>query len=153
MAKTVPCEQCPWRLNNQGKRHKHSFYTKKNLQRLWNQIRKGGGKQSCHLTDPSHPDHIAVGAKLGANTQECPGSVIIVMRELNRMGDEKGHINDRTLIRYFKERKQRGITKQGVRYWVLSRFAAGDTPFIGEGKLPDVRDDSEIGLPEELREG
>ena len=78
----TPCEQCPWRTANHGKRHPGGFYRKDNLRRLWNQIRKGG-IQSCHPTDPTHEDHRQyAGAKPGAKPLECIGSVILVLREM-----------------------------------------------------------------------
>ncbi|MCI0526393.1 MAG: hypothetical protein L0Y56_02925 [Nitrospira sp.] len=150
-AKTTPCEQCPWRLTNHGKKHKFGFYTKANLRRLWKQIRGGGGVQSCHLTDPSHPDHIAVGAKEGAQAQECPGSVIVVLKEVKKMA-VAGVVTGDGTKRYLKTRK-RGLTKAGILYWVVSRIQLGGTPFLGGPKMPDVLDDPEIGLPEYLREG
>jgi hypothetical protein len=150
--KTTPCEQCPWRLSNQGKKHKFGFYKKANLRRLWNQIRGGGNKQSCHLTDPSHPDHIAVGAKEGAQAQECPGSVIVVKREIERMANGSQIIGVEQALHYFKTRKK-GLSKRGVLYWVIGRMQLGDTPYFGEGKLPDVKDDPGIGLPKELNVG
>ena len=85
---TKPCAQCPWRRSNQGKKHAFGFYTKANLRRLWNQVRGGGNAQSCHLTDPSHPDHIAVGAKADSEARECPGSVIVVKREIAKMANK-----------------------------------------------------------------
>ena len=72
------CPRCPWRIANHGKRTPGGFYTKKNLQRLWSQVRRGLKPQSCHMTDPSHPDHVAAGAPLSAQVHECPGSVALV---------------------------------------------------------------------------
>lgn len=148
-----PCDQCPWRLANQGKKHAFGFYTKSNLRRLWNQIRKGGGEQSCHLTDPNHPDHVVVGAKLGATPQECPGSVIVVLREVERMADAQKRVEPEGIDRYLSTRKK-GLTKSGMRYWLLQRIQFGHVPLIGGPPLPSVNvNDSEIGLPEHLREG
>ena len=153
MSGKKPCEQCPWRLVNQSKRHPFHFYTKANLSRLWNQIRKGGGMQSCHLTDPSHPDHVAVGAKPGATAQECPGSVILVRREAMKMADDKGLIDVEGLTRYKLSRKK-GLTKTGILYWIVQRIQFAGQPFVGGEALPEVDDeDVEIGLPENLREG
>jgi hypothetical protein len=149
MAKTTPCEQCPWRRSNHGKRHRFGFYTKSNLRRLWKEIRHGGGEQSCHLTDPSHPDHISVGAKPGASAQECPGSVVVVLREVKRMADDKGTVTSEGVQRYLQERK-RGLTKAGIFYWVISRMQMGGVPMVGGAKLPAVADDPEIGLPKWL---
>ena len=108
-----PCDQCPWRLANHGKKHKFGFYTKANLRRLWNQVRGGGTAQSCHLTDPSHPDHVAVGAKPGATAQECPGAVILVLREVQRMADANNVIDAAAPKRYLAGRKK-GLTKRGI---------------------------------------
>jgi hypothetical protein len=148
-----PCAQCPWRLSNQGRPHPFGFYTKANLKRLWNQVRGGGRPQSCHLTDPSHPDHVAAGAKPNAVAQECPGSIVVVMREIKHLeafgngivGTKEG------IARYLKERKK-GLKKTGLLYWIVQRIQFGKVPmFNADGPLPEVDvDDVEIGLPEEL---
>lgn len=148
-----PCPQCPWRLSNQGKPHKFGFYTKANLRRLWNQVRRGGNQQSCHLTDPSHPDHVAVGAKPGAKPQECPGSVILVVREIRKLevlGDGVIGAED-SIPRYLKENKK-GLTKSGLLYWVAQRIQFAKVPMLNrDGPLPDVDEhDAEIGLPKEI---
>ena len=49
-----PCQACPWRVENHGKRHPDGWYTKANLRRLWSGIRRGE-EMSCHPTDPSNP--------------------------------------------------------------------------------------------------
>ncbi len=146
-----PCDQCPWRLANQGKRSPGGFYTKKNAKRLWGQIRRGGAKQSCHLTDPSHPDHIAAGCAENATAQECPGSVILVMREFRLLADAGRNITPASIDRYKATRKG-GLTKSGLHYWVVSRLGFGDAPIVGGGVLPEVDvDDPEVGLPESLK--
>lgn len=148
----TPCAQCPWRLTNQGKPHPHGFYTKANLRRLWNQIRGGGRAQSCHLTDPSHPDHVAAGAKEGAQAQECPGSVILVRREVAQMADGGGVVRAEGVKRYLAVRRN-GLTKPGVLYWCVQRIALAGT-FVGGEPIPEVDDhDAAIGLPEALRAG
>ena len=149
------CKQCPWRLSNQGKRHFGSFYTKKNLTRLWNQIRRGGGMQSCHLTDPSHPDHLTAGCHRDAETRECPGSVLLVLNEVRQhMADETGLVSKQAIERYQKERRRRwGLTKSGILYWVVQRIQLGGKPMFGGPKLPEVEADDGVGLPVYLREG
>jgi hypothetical protein len=140
-----PCDQCPWRLANQGKRHKFGFYTKKNLRRLWNQIRGGGNAQSCHLTDPSHPDHVAVGAKRGAKVQECPGSLILVQRELRKMAGSDGVVRDESVAAYLKNHRD-GLTKLGVLYWAIKRTQLAGVPVIGGPSMPAMDlDNPEIG--------
>ena len=112
------CEQCPWRVSNHGKPHKHGFYRKDNLRRLWNEVRSGQRAQSCHLTDSSHPDHIAAGAPLGAKPRECPGSIALVARELAKAEADPEH--------YFRDHP-RGLKKSGVAFRA-SRVLFGDTP-------------------------
>lgn len=148
------CPQCPWRLANQGKRHFGSFYTKQNLTRLWGQIRKGGKPQGCHLTDPSHPDHVLAGCAPEASPRECPGSVILVLREakqLSLLGECPPVINQQAIDKY-KGLRRKGLTRNGLLYWLLQRIQFGGVPFIGDEKLPNVNvGDPEIGLPEYLK--
>lgn len=151
MSKTA-CEQCPWRTANQGKKHKFGFYTKANLRRLWNGLRTGNA-QSCHMTDPSHPEHIAVGAKPDSKAQECPGSVILIHREIARLAGEEKCVDGPALDRYLKTRKK-GLTNEGILFWIVQRIQMAGVPFMGGAKLPDVReDDPEVSLPECLKEG
>jgi hypothetical protein len=149
---TKPCAQCPWRLANQGKRHANGFYTKANLRRLWNQVRQGGAPQSCHLTDPTHPDHVANGCKPGSTPQECPGSIILIQREFARAANEKHEISNESVATYLRWRK-RGITKKGFLYWALQRMQFANVPIMGGKPLPkvDIKDET-VGLPEYLEE-
>lgn len=148
-----PCPQCPWRTANQGKRHFGSFYTKTNLTRLWNQIRKGGAPQGCHLTDPSHPDHIQAGCAEDSTARECPASVILVLREMDTMcklGETPGLIDVQAVEAYLSKRR-RGLTRNGIAYWALARWKFGGT-ILGEQKLPKVdREDPDIDLPAYLK--
>lgn len=147
-----PCEHCPWRKSNQGKRTPWGFYKLANLRRLWNQIRGGGAAQSCHPTDPSHPDHVAAGAKPGATPRECPGSVILVLREfaaLQKIAAERGSdtIDAQDTKTYLKRRKK-GLKRSGLVYWLVSRYQLGGVPVVGGPKLPDVdMDDQAVGFP------
>jgi hypothetical protein len=135
-----PCQHCPWRAVNHGKRTPWGFYTRRNLTRLWNQIRRGGQPQGCHPTDPSHPDHIAAGAKLGSKTQECAGSVILVMREAQQIASygTGGRTVDPAAVDAYFHRHRDGLTKSGVLYWVVGRIAFAGVPFVGERPLPEV---------------
>ena len=111
----MPCQGCPWRIPNWGKPTKGGFYTKRNLLRLWNSLRRGGRPQSCHMTDTSHPDHLAAGARDRVDgPHECPGSLVVVQRELNRLLElSDGDMVDGTgVARYLAETKgTRGLTK------------------------------------------
>lgn len=146
------CAQCPWRLSNHGKKHAGGFYTKTNLKRLWNQLRGGGKPQSCHLTDPSHPDHIASGCRPGAEARECTGSVLVVLREIKRMANAENYISAEETKKYLVERKKHGLTKHGLKYWIIDRIQLGGVPLFGGPKIPEVDEDTEVGLPEYLRE-
>lgn len=153
------CEQCPWRRSNQGKPSRGGFFRKDNLRRLWNQIRgassgSDGGRQSCHLTDPSHLDHIEAGAKPGAKPRECPGSLIVVTRELKKLSDEHGVVTPESVDAYLARRKN-GITKRGMRYWLIQRIHMALPPPFGDGPIPGdlAIDDPEIGLPTGLEDG
>jgi hypothetical protein len=137
-----PCIHCPWRVENHGKRTPWGFYTKTNLRRLWNQVRNGGHMQSCHPTDPSHPDHGAAGAKPGFKPVECAGSVVLIIRELQKMqawAGEGNAIESEHVTQYLRENRKAGITRAGLMYWLVGRaggFARG-TPF-GAPELPEV---------------
>lgn len=146
------CPQCPWRLENHGKRHPGGFYRKDNLRRLWNQIRGGGAKQGCHLTDPRHPDHVAAGAPLNAKPQECAGSVILIYREFDKLKTASGgdEITPEGVEAYLADpANRRGLKRDGLMYWLIARVQMGNTP-LGDGPIPDVTqrevDDPAIGL-------
>ena len=116
---TQPCQDCPWRTANHGRRHPGGFFRKDNLRRLWNQIRKGGGMQTCHPTDPSHPDHRKyAGAKEGSATAECIGSVVLITRELRhaaKLGGQETLLEIKGTEQYLKEsKKRRGLTRAGL---------------------------------------
>lgn len=147
-AATSPCTACPWRTANHLKRHKYGFYTKANLTRLWHGIRRGD-PQSCHPTDPGHPDHVACGAKPGSVAQECAGSVILVMREMRKIaahGDGQT-LGDKEVIYYRRERKK-GLTTSGILYWIVQRLGMAGVPFLGGKALPKVDEaDDRISLP------
>ena len=71
---STPCTGCPWRTANHGTPHPGGFYRRTNLRRLWARIRQGGGIQSCHPTDPGHPDHMKfAGAKEGLGSPGMRG--------------------------------------------------------------------------------
>ena len=144
------CEQCPWRRSNWGKRHAGGFYRKRNLRRLWNQIRGGGGVQSCHLTDTGHPDHVAAGAREG-DVKECMGSVVLVVRELRLLQKIAGGAVEPRHIDYYLAdcRTRRGLTRNGLLYYLLQRIQLAGTP-VGAAPLPDpgtAVDDPALGRP------
>lgn len=66
------------------------------------------------------------------------------MSELGNVVDVDG------IERYRAASGRRGLTKAGVRYWVLNRIGAkGHFMFGGGGPLPEVDvGDADVGLPE-----
>lgn len=134
-AMVAPCAQCPWRVANHGRRSAHGWYTRRNLRRLWNQIRSGGGMQSCHMTDTGHPEHVEAGAK-GDRPHECMGSLILVERE-RRLYEPLIDTHGQGALRvYTRERGPAGLKgADGILYWFIARGA--DAP-IGAGLMPKV---------------
>lgn len=110
-----PCTEWPWRRANHGRRHPGGCYTRRNLKRLWNQIRRGGGQQTCHPTDPRDPEH---GAKPGAGPQECIGNAILVMREIahaDGLAGPPGELGPANAEAYARTAAERGgMTRTGL---------------------------------------
>lgn len=141
------CEQCPWRTSNQGKRTAWGFYTKENLRRLWRGLcgrRQQLQPQSCHLTDPSHEDHVKAGASEKATAKECPGSVIVMIRENNILGKYLEDAGGPDGFRLYS-RERFGLNREAACWWTTRGI-----PLVGGPALPDVNDDSEIGVPDWL---
>lgn len=110
---STPCTQCPWRTENQGKRHSLGWYTRKNVRRLWSGLRRGE-RMTCHPTDPDNP--AAPNGRVapeGTTTRECAGAQILVQRELQRLGDliESG---DRDPWSTYWAANPKGLTKTGA---------------------------------------
>ena len=148
MPELTPCSQCPWRASNQGKRTPWGFYSQANLRRMWNEIRNGCGVQSCHPTDASHPDHVAAGAKTGAQVKECAGSVILVLRELIDLRGGPDVIIGPEEVDAYLARRKRGLKKRALLYYLYERMRLADVPFFGGTRMPDVNvNDKRISLP------
>jgi len=108
------------------------------------------------MTDPGHPDHVKAGCPEDAQMRECPGSIILVLRELSAMASmgarpDERRIDDQAVTTYLRTRKG-GLTKSGILWWALQRMQLGGTP-LGGPKLTEVNeDDSDIDLPEYLKQ-
>lgn len=142
-AAETPCAQCPWRTENQGKRHPDGWYTKANRTRLWSKLRRGEA-MTCHPTDPTNP--IPEGARAvpdGTTTRECTGAIILQQREVMVVQDMEVDMK-----RYRRERP-RGMTREGFGE-ILARAVFGGVPVIGGQKmtLPDLNQPVSMeGLP------
>lgn len=129
---TSPCAACPWRKSNLEKPHPHKWYSKKNLLRLWNGLRKYDAPgMTCHPTDADN--QVPDGTKPvpeSVEKKECAGAIILVTRELRLLEKHKD---------YLKIRKG-GLTRAGGAGWV-------ERIIFGPG-LPNLADEPDIQLPE-----
>lgn len=147
-AGTRACADCPWRKSNQGKRHPHGWFSKKNLRRLWNGIRTGNAPgMTCHPTDTGIvvPEAWPVQAKPGTTTKECAGALLLVQRELRSMEQP---ITPASVDAY-KARRRGGLTNSGILWWAVSRCALANTP-LGGPSMPVIDEDPEIGFEDML---
>lgn len=123
-----PCRDCPWRTENQGKRHKDGWFTKANRDRLWAKLRRGDS-MTCHMTDPENP--VPDGYKTvnpEATTHECAGALILQQREFMKLQDMQADIPA------YRKLFPRGLTKDGI-MTILNRHLYGGTPF-GPAPMP-----------------
>jgi hypothetical protein len=146
-----PCAQCPWRTENQGKRHPHSFYTKANLRRLWRGLRDGE-RMTCHPTDPTMDEFEGYEATAEREvTHECAGALILIQREIMRFSDaakEAEAEGAKDGLRRYRSRFPRGLTKNGIAAHLWNAMVAGPThltaarpnlnePGIGHPDIPE----------------
>lgn len=110
-AMSKPCQACPWRISNQGKRHPGGWYTKKNLARLWAGMRRGE-RMTCHPTDETNPlppgfdpvpEHVEV--------HECAGALVLKQREFMRA--QEVVLRTGSFAEY-RRASPRGITQDGM---------------------------------------
>lgn len=142
-----PCAACPWRISNSGKKTKSpdmefGWYSRKNLDRLWNGLRTGEAPgMTCHPTDGDNP--LPEGMEPPRETvekRECAGALLLVQRELKlieELGPEE----------YLKRSKvSRGLTKDGIAWWALSRCVFAGTP-MGADPITKIQEDPDIERP------
>lgn len=142
------CSGCPWAIKNHLKEpDPFNSYTEPNVRRLWNEVRSGGFPQSCHMTDPTNPIHLAMGCPSDASMRECAGSLILVARELVLASRDDKLIDIRSARRYIRERPN-GLTLDGLWYFAAQRGSFADIPLIGGPPLPEVDIyDERVALP------
>lgn len=130
-----PCAACPWRLDNQGKRHPHGWYTKANLRRLWSKLRSGDS-MTCHPTDPENvvPEGHGRPVPEGATTHECSGALILQQREwmkLQAIAQEDSGRDTAADLAEYRRRSPLGLTREGI--GVLMNWAVfGGSPLGGD---------------------
>lgn len=132
------CQECPWRITNQGRKHPQGHYTKASLKRLWDDLRKGVGPLLCLFR--------------GCEGRECRGSIVLVKRELARMLNPRGGITEGSILEYLAARPG-ALTRDGAHYWLARHLRYGERNGQRHAALPKVQDDPEVGLPEFLEVG
>ena len=152
-----PCVNCPWRIENHGKKHPDGWYTKTNLKRLWAGIRRGEN-MSCHPTDPRN-DVSDAAVEKGyrrapdtAVTRECAGAVILQQREAQVYSDLSRRFSESTnLLKMYRVTRPGGLTKDGL-IAVIGRVMLtfpGDVPMRRDHDLnePVGNGDGRLGWP------
>lgn len=141
------CGACPWRLANQGVPHPGGWYTKANLRRLWNGLRRGV-RMSCHPTDPDmtwSDCSCHEPPPPGTATRECAGALILIQREMAHLQvvlEAGGSFAD------YQREHPMGLTKRGAATHANAMLFGG-VPFVGGGlqmAQPDLDDDG-VGYP------
>ena len=148
------CAHCPWRLSNQGKPHPHSFYSKRNLARLWAGLRSGRAPgMTCHPTDPRMAEFEGYEATADRELmRECAGALTLMWREVMHFQEiakeaERGELMTNAL-REYRRRFPHGLTRRGL-VEVVTRFTFGGTPFARATPGVDniLVNDPEVGYP------
>jgi hypothetical protein len=140
-AALVPCQACPWRLANQGRRHPGGWYTAANLRRLWAGLRRGED-MSCHPTDPANP--VPDGWRQvppDTRTRECAGALILKQREVMVLQEVYG-----SDPRAYRRGRPHGLTSQGV-LAVVERAIFGGGPIGGIVMTRPNLNEPGIGYP------
>lgn len=148
-----PCAHCPWRVENQGKRHKHGFYTKANLRRLWSGL-KNGERMTCHPTDPEMAEFEGYEKTADREvTYECAGALILVQREVMRFQSQYTDTIDPTpeatkaALKAYREKHPKGLTKVGL-FRHMMAVAFDGNPMTGpRAATPDLNTEG-IGHPD-----
>lgn len=112
-----PCHACPWRTSNHGKPHPDGWYTKKNRDRLWAQLRRGE-RMTCHPTDPTNP--VPEGypqPPSDCTTLECCGSLILQQREVmvfQKCCNEADSQGKNDGLKRYRKLRPKGLTREGI---------------------------------------
>jgi len=144
-----PCDACPWRIANQGKRKPRAWYSLSNLRRLWSGLRDGE-RMTCHPTDPDNP--LPPGARAlpeDVKTRECTGALIVVQREVTKFQEcaaQAEAAGKRDGFGRYQKMQPCGMTIGGI-LATAERALFGGTVLGGtKMTLPNLNDD-EIGAP------
>lgn len=140
-----PCSACPWRTENQGTPHPHGFYSKANLRRLWNGLKRGE-RMTCHPTDPAMAEFEGYEKTAERErTHECAGAQTLIQRELAYFGQaakdvDAGRAPGPAFNLYKMRRGRAAMTRAGLAEHVSAALFGG-TPFALEVRKVNIADD------------
>ena len=97
MSNPEPCQSCPFRIQNHGKRIPKGLYSEANARRLWAGLSRGE-RLACVETDG-----VTQAAK------ECGGSLILVARHLRAL--------DAYRLDEYLNLTPSPLSKEGIRLW------------------------------------
>lgn len=130
------CATCPWRKANQENPPANlpkEWYTRKNLDRLWNGVRTGKTPNHiCHALDPDAKDYGGP-EKSGGVKQVCAGMTFLLIQEVNAM-------NAAGTLKGYQEAREKPLSKRGALV-VLEQSVFGGYPTV------DMKGDERIQLP------
>lgn len=132
------CRTCPWRLENQGRPSPGGWFTKANLRRLWDKLRRGE-QMSCHYTDARvaecDPPPGYRPPPPGGEILECVGALVLQQREVMYFQDVRD-------LRLYRKAHPMGMTRGGFAR-LVERLFFGGTPLGGRPvERPDLNDES-----------
>lgn len=131
----APCKTCPFLRANYGKPNpegydpnpeagQYDWYTKKNLLRIWNELRRGEA-MVCHDTDPNASFYGGKDSKPGIE-RVCIGSLAVIYRHAKAYEKITLQHPSWTFAKVFSAyRKKAGkypMTREGIRTWLLRIF-------------------------------
>lgn len=126
------CNTCPWVKANQGKRHAASWYSMKNLRRLWNGLRTGKAPgMICHSTDPMNQTYGGDAPVVSGHESECGGAVVLIIRNMNALNEKQ------------PQPIQPGLSKGAIAQWAERYFFGDGIPKV-ESKFDLIE---EVGVP------
>jgi hypothetical protein len=131
-------------MSNQGRPHRDGWFTKKNLRRLWNALRRGEAPgMTCH---PTHPREGFDFLDADPKTHECAGLLLIVQRELHMVQTLQRKLGDKVAFETYLTQRRQGLTRTGLLWWAVSRCALAGT-IMGGPPMDVIEEDADVGYP------
>lgn len=130
MAKEVtPCQSCPFRINNWGKRVPKGVYREANLRRLWTGLSAGERLACAERVAPAAPP------------RDCSGALLLVTRHLHALRNQT--------FESYQRVSPTPLTQQGVSRWVNRlAFGAEGVALADDAVTPEPTPArTEVGVP------